>query len=850
MKVSISWIRDINSRYQSSADPMPGGIDELVERIGSQLGAVDELIDLGKKYKGIVVAKIISCEKHPNADKLSICLIDDGGVVKGVSRNKQGLVQVVCGASNVRAALLVAWIPPGVVVPSTFDNDPLVLERREIRGIASNGMLASPKELGLGDNQEGILIIDEQLKPGSLFAGALGLDDYIIDIENKMFTHRPDLFGMLGIARELAGIQGHVFRSPAWYRHNTKLPNSNSRDTHPLRIDNQISKLVPRFMAAVLKDVKIKPSPNWLATRLAAVGVKPINNIVDLTNYFMLETGQPLHAYDYDKLKALNPKSKHVSLGIRMSKHGESLSLIGKKEIALQKGGIVITAGNIAVGLGGVMGGSSTEVDNNTKNVVLECATFDMNTTRKTAMSYGLYTDAATRFTKGQSPLQNTAVLAKVVEEAGRQAGGRLSGKIHDDNHLSPSVVKSGSLHSPVKVAPDFINSRLGLQLLGSQIEKLLLNVEFKIIKDGNGLVVTAPFWRTDIEIPEDIVEEVGRLYGYDHLPLVLPQRDTTPAVKNQKIMFKYRLRNLLASAGGNEVLTYSFVKEALLKGAYQDPKDAYHVRNALSPDLQYYRPSLVPSLLEKVHLNIKSGFDRFLLFELGVCHVKAVIDSEGLPTQLNRLSVVTSSGQKDLSAPYYHARQMVEYLAERLNINKIEFRPLTPGLKLSKQWEITAAAYEPYRFAAVVAEDAIVGLVGEPCISLRQLLKLPTATAMLELDIDILHQKSSTSSYKPLNKYPETSQDICLRTDIDMSFEKINKVVSDETSKLGSKYAYQWGLKPLDIFHKKGDSLHKQITWRVSLVHNDRTLTTGETNKFIDELAKEVHVKIGATKV
>src|SRR3989344_2724669 len=255
MKVSVNWIRDINDKYQCSADPMPKGINALVEKIGAQLGAIDEVIDLGKKYQGIVVAKVIKCQKHPNADKLSVCLIDDGKAVKNAKRDKEGLVGVVCGAPNVAAGQLIAWIPPGITVPATADKEPFVLEAREIRGVISNGMIASQKELDLGDNHTGILVIEDanskvqtpKIKPGMPFADVYELDDHIIDIENKMFTHRPDLFGMLGIGRELAGIQGHVFKSPPWYREDAQIPKSNARNDHKLLIKNGLPKLVPRF---------------------------------------------------------------------------------------------------------------------------------------------------------------------------------------------------------------------------------------------------------------------------------------------------------------------------------------------------------------------------------------------------------------------------------------------------------------------------------------------------------------------------------------------------------------------------------------------------------------------------
>jgi len=302
MKVSINWIREIIKNDQCSADPMPKGIDVLVDKIGAQLGAVEEVIDLGKKYQGVVVAKVVSCQKHPNADKLSFCLIDDAKAVKRVKRDAKGLIKVVCGAPNVAAGQLVAWIPPGVTVPSTLAKDPFVLETRKIRGEISNGMIASLKELDLGDDHTGILVIDEPAKAGQPFAQVYDLDDYIIDIENKMFTHRPDCFGMLGVARELAGIQGMVFRSPKWYL-SDKTSVNHKTDDKLLSVKNEVPKLVPRFMMQVVKNVKVRPSSMQIQSHLTRVGVRPVNNIVDITNYLMLESAQPIHAYDYDKVK-------------------------------------------------------------------------------------------------------------------------------------------------------------------------------------------------------------------------------------------------------------------------------------------------------------------------------------------------------------------------------------------------------------------------------------------------------------------------------------------------------------------------------------------------------------------
>src|SRR5665811_423238 len=332
MKVSLNSIRGLNKRYGCAEDVAAIGVDKLVEKIGAQLGAVEEVINLGERYKGIVIAKVVSCEKHPNADKLTVCKIDDGGVVKDVERDKDGLAQVVCGAPNCREGLSVAWLPPGSTVPQTIGKEPLVIEAREIRGHKSNGMLASPKELALGDNHTGILEIDGDHKPGTDFAEALGLkDDVVLDIENKMFTHRPDCFGFLGVARELAGIQDMPFKSPDWYVTDPKFPGIETGELK-LEIKNELPELVPRFTAITMRDVQVGPSPVWLQVELAKASQKSVNNIVDYTNFFMLETGQPLHAYDYDKVKALSD-SEGATIVIRNPRSDEKLKLLNGKEI-------------------------------------------------------------------------------------------------------------------------------------------------------------------------------------------------------------------------------------------------------------------------------------------------------------------------------------------------------------------------------------------------------------------------------------------------------------------------------------------------------------------------------------
>lgn len=851
MKVSLNWIRSINDRYHCASDPAPDGIDKLVEKIGSQLGAVEEVINLGERYKGIVVVKIVACKKHQDADKLTVCTVDDGGVVKDVNRSGQGYVEVVCGAPNVRAGMLAVWIPPGATVPSTMAKDPLVVDARDIRGVISHGMLASPKELALSDDHEGLLEIDEEAAPGTLLAKLYELDDYIVDIENKMFTHRPDLFGMLGIARELAGIQQHVFKSPDWYSADAKLMPGNNRDTHPLTIKNEVPKLVPRFMAVVMKDVKVKPSPLWLQTKLSRVGVRPVNNIVDLTNFHMLTTAQPLHAYDYEKVRTLSG-DKHPSLIVRMSKDSEKLKLLGGKEISLNTAAVVIATRAKAIGLGGVIGGVDTEVDENSKNIIFECASFDMNTTRRTAMAYGLFTEAATRFTKDQSPLQNSAVLTKLVEDAKRIAGGRPVGEMYDDNHIRRDVLERGSVYPPVVLQTDFINQRLGLELPTKKILDLLSNVEFKVQHKGGQLEISAPFWRTDIEIAEDIVEEVGRLYGYDKLPLSLPSRDLVPASVEPLLAFKAYLREILTMTGGNEVLTYSFVDGRLLEQADQDKAKAHHIRNALSPDLQYYRLSLVPSLLASVHANIKAGFERFALYELGKTHQKGINDKESLPAEMERLGIVVAQNQtlKQAGSSFFGAKYLITYLLNKLNIDKVTFKLLTEVNNLPERWQQTVASFAPEHSAVILSDDKVLGIVGEPTAKLHSALKLPSRCSQVELDIQVLQSLAKPPKYKPLNRYPSTHQDLCLRVKTDISYGQLTEALEQHLEEAAAKQGYDYTLYPLDIFRRPGEHDHRQITWRITLAHPQRTLTTKEVNHLLDGLAAKAKQELKAERV
>lgn len=841
MKISLNW-----AQYYSNVDLMKGlTVDEMVAKIGAQLGEIDEVINVGARYKGIVVVNVVECIKHPNADKLSICKVDDGGVTKNVERDKDGLVQVVCGAPNVRKGISVAWLPPGSIVPSTYDAEQFTLEARALRGETSNGMLASATELAISEDHSGLLEIDEKVKPGTPFADVYNMDDTIVDVENKMFTHRPDCFGILGVTRELAGIQDKKFESPKWYLEPTPYKSGKSDAIKGYGVTIEIGELCPRYMLIGMDNIKVGPSPIWLQSYLSRVGIRPINNIVDMTNYLMMLTGQPLHAFDFDKVA----KDGVANIVVRKPRKGEKMSLLDGKTIEPRKDAILICDQDKPIALGGVMGGNNSEIDENTTRILIECANFDMYNIRRTAMEHGLFTDSVTRFNKGQSPWQCPAVLHKAVAMVQElSAGATPIGKAVDGQDKSVE-----RYNKPVTITPQFINERLGLELTAKDITRYVENVEFKVEQKAKELHITAPFWRTDIAIPEDIVEEVGRLIGYDKLPLELPKRSLKPTVRNPELELKITIRNILASSGANEVLTYNFVHSNLLERAGQDPDQAFQLSNALSPDLQYFRMGLAPSLLDKVHSNIKAGFDEFALFEINKTHNKLHSDDdEGkLPKEFPLLALVFAANKKAANkyagAAFYQAKRYLDQLADSLGFS-LTYVPIKK--------DIDYPVAKPYNYkrsaiAQVTGTDISLGMVGEYKTSVSKGFKLPAFCAGFELGLGELQRAvEQGSSYTPLSKYPKTQQDISFKIKEAVKYQRVYTVVQTALAKAEIEHGYEWNIEPLDIYQGKDTTAYKHVTFRITLTHFERTLTTEEVNTLLDQVAKAAHKELQATRL
>lgn len=816
MIISVNWLKKYTDIDVS--------IDQLATLIGARLVEIEEVVNIGEKYQGVIVAKVVECSPLEGSDHLNVTKIDDGGVSQTVERDENGLVQVVCGAPNVRQGLTVAWLPPESTVPETYGTaEPFVLGAKPLRGVLSNGMLASARELDLYDDHSGILEIDKEAAPGSSFAELYELNDYILDIENKSLTHRPDAFGVIGFAREVAAIQGKEFKNPDWLADLVPvIENDGSAEAPAVKIEQ--ADLSDRFQAIVLSGVDEKAtSPILMQTYLARSGVRPINASVDVSNYLMLLTGQPSHTYDYDKLKAI--AGDDFTIRVRSARPGEKLVLLDGKEVTLDEADVVIAAGEIAVGLAGIMGGQSTIVDDSTKAVILEVATFDLYHMRSSQMRHGIFSEAVTRFTKGIPAPLSSPVMVEAVRMLTEQTGAKVTSGAIDDypGRRDPIVIKVTEKH---------VNDTLGTQFAAEDIASILENVGFEVSFDGLEATVTVPYWREDIHIPEDLIEEVGRIAGFDTINLTLPRRDFVAVRPTEFDELRSYIRSRLVRGGANEVLTYSFVHGDLLTKVGQNPEDAYRIVNSISPDLQYYRLSLTPSLLSHVQPNSKAGYDSFALFECNKVHRKPEgLNDENVPIEFDSIALVLTHNKKAGSA-YYEAKAQLEYVLESLGIS-VTYAPLADDT-------ITNKPFEPKRSALIIESTtgAVLGVIGEYRKPVQKAFKLPEYTAGFEINprafLEITQKLEP--SYRPLSRYPGTERDVCFQVSNAVSYEK---VVATAKAALQEEKLIT-NIQPVDIYQADGSET-KNITIRIQLTSYDKTLTSDEVGQVMDRVINTV---------
>ena len=787
MRISLNWLK----KYVE----IPVSDEELVRLIGARLVEVEGVIDETHKYDNIYVVRVARCEKIPDTH-LTLCQIDVGGVnLNKVEKNADGLVQVVCGAPNVRAGMFAVWIAPGAIVPASVREDaPFVIGKRKMRGYESNGMLAGADELDFDDKHEKIVEIDpEKAQPGDLLSDVFGLSDYILEIENKSLTHRPDCFGIIGFAREVAGILGQKFDEPDFYTHEEVFPRGflvqsgngvKSKDDE-LVIEIADSLICPRYSGAKLKITEMGGREKYLSEMqvlIAKSGMMPVSRIVDITNYVMLLTGQPLHAFDADKFLAVGGTDQ-AKIGVRLAKNGEKLVLLDGSEVELNGDDIVITSNDKSVALAGAMGGQSTMIDDNTKNVILESASFSLYNLRKTQMAHGIFSEAITRFTKGTPAAGTFSVLAEAIKEIG--------GKVFSVNDCFP-----GWRELPdIEISVDEINGLLGTDYSDKLIIKTLENVGFFIKRKKNGLKIGAPGWRTDIHIKEDIIEEVGRLLGYDNIEPILPLHGT--ASNNKVLELKSQIRDTLYRFGANEVLTYSFVSGRLMERVRQEMNNAYKIVNSISPELQFVRQSIVPSLLEKAYVNQKLPVEKFAMFEMNEVHRKEWgLNDEGVPAGRISLGFVLAE-RKNTETAYYMAKKYVASLMNELGVS-VDF------VKLEGE-SAELRPFEPKRSAIITSKDGdYLGVVGEFRNSVRNEFKLAPYLAGFEL-VDLDKIIELVQSKRRIEFGPVRTEDLTLTTD---------KTYADVLKEVQKQYP-DATIEPLYVYQAPGQKT-RNISFRI----------------------------------
>ncbi len=829
MIISVNWLKKF-------VPDLPE-INELSKLIGARLVEIESIENLNEKYKDVIIARVISAKKVEGSDHLNLCKIDDGGKRDGVERDENGFIQVVCGASNVREGLFVAWLPPKAIVPETFGGENFQLSARKLMGNMSNGMIASLRELGLGDEHDGILEISPEafengLQAGDSFAEKFELNDYLLEVENKSLTHRPDCFGIIGFAREVAGILEQKFVEPDFIKQSDfgfEVNNDKS-----ITVDAQDSEICERYTAAVFDVSDISKNPNLTLekTYLLRSGMRPIDVITDLANELMLETGQPLHTFDFDKLVKING-SENVKMTVRKAFENEELELLDGRKIKMSQNDIVIATGENgenAVALAGAMGGKSTEIDENTTRILVESATFNLYNLRNTQMRHGIFSEAITRFTKGVPEMMSRKVLDLFGTEL-LALGGKSLSEVADSK---------GDFYynkSEISVSKDKINQILGTNFSSEEIQKTLENVGI-LTKNDNSETFIVPFWRNDLHIEEDLIEEVGRLNGYDNIKLQLPKR-TFRAVKKAKIdLLQSEIREILVASGANEILTYTFVHGDLLKKAGQDPKNAYKIVNSISPELQYYRQTLTPSLLSKVNQNIRAGFSEFAIFEMNKITEKMLgLNEENVPFEQKKLAFVYTKNKGENA--FFEAKNYADFLFKKLGL-KVEF------VKFDLSKSPLSTEFEPKRSALIQVSNSegekILGVIGEFKKKIQKALKLPESTAGFELDLGILLENTGRTSVKikDFSKFQSVERDISINVDESRQFAEIFDIFKDISSEFKG---VEIETLPMDIFNN-GDGT-KNISIRFKVTPFEKTLNGDEIRDIMQKI-EEKAVKNG----
>ncbi|MFI5267162.1 MAG: phenylalanine--tRNA ligase subunit beta [Chloroflexota bacterium] len=806
MRVPLKWL----SRYVE-LDRDAQELAKLLNAAGTEVARIDRT---GSTWDQLRVAEILKIEKHPNADRLALATVNTGSET----------MTVVCGAPNIAVGQKVPFAPVGATIQGT------VLEARPIRGIKSEGMLCAADELGLSPDHAGILVLEASETPGTALDRVLGVEG----VELEVTPNRSDCLGIVGVAREVAALTGKVLRMPS-----IQLEESGEAIEHRFKLRIDAPDLCPRFVARLVTDVTIAQSPWWLQSLLHAAGVRAINNVVDVTNFIMLEWGKPIHAYDYDSLRGRE-------IIVRRATDGEELTTLDGVERTLSSDMLVIADAEGADGMAGIMGGAGSEVRDSTRNVLLESADFNAVNMRRTARKLGMHSEAVRRFERGVDPDITAVAADHACYWFAQLAGGAVAPGRIDVDHLD---------HAPRKI--DFEVSETG-RLLGKSygsehVADVLRRVGFTVDGGAERLRVTVPSWRLDVREPVDLVEEVARIIGYDDLPVTIPegaipQAPAQPVEWTERMALEDELRGVLKGAGFSETVTYSLVSGTANRRVVVDEEELFEtpslltalfieplkLANAMTEEQEYLRTSLLPSLLQVYDLNRRHSSQGLRFFEMGRAYWQRMND---LPEERKVLGMLAAGAWEPASrlgkgheAGFSEMRGAIDLVLWQCGV-EAQFAPVEhPSL-------------HPGRAAEVRAGEELVGYFGELHPLVRERLDLPAGAVLVsELDLEVLSRHRGIGRrYQPIRRFPSVGRQLTVALDLEVTAERAREVIL----RAGGELLIDLTLA--DVFALPDGK--RSLSYSFTLQSDAKTLTDEEANEVRDRIMEVLGHELGAVQ-
>lgn len=797
MKVSLKWLQD----YVNLALPT----QELVEKLTMSGTEVSGTEVVGANWEGISVGQVIALEKHPNADRLQLATID----------LKEERITVVTGAPNLEEGQKVPFARVGAQLIDGHTSEPLKLKPAKIRGVTSEGMVCSEKELGISDRHEGIMILPPEAPVGIPLSQYLG--DTILDL--KTTPNRPDCLSVIGIAREVAALTGQATHIPDVSYAEQESPIQDS-----VSVEIADPELCPRYCASLVTDVKIGPSPQWMQQRLLASGMRPISNIVDITNYVMLEYGQPLHAFDYKEVKG-----KKVI--VRRARDDESLFTLDGIERDLDHNMLIIADEKDPIALAGVMGGADSEVIDTTTSILLESANFNGASIRRTSMRLNLRSEASSRFEKGISPELTPIALRRATQLLIEVAGGKAAKGIAD-------VYPGKRDKKPISLPKERVGRILGVELDTERIREVMSSLGFssELIGASGDLMVTVPYWRTDVQLADDLIEEIARIIGYDEIPTTMLRGEIPERMPAPLLALKETIRDLLVGCGMQEVITYSLVSQAMLDKIDPHGKisPALRAANPMTLEQEYLRTSLRGGLLATFSANEKREHNSIRLFEVGKVYFPMGND---LPEEREMLAGVLGgprfnrswlSGEDMLD--FFDAKGVLETVFSRLQVTA-SFEPVEdPNLV-------------PGRTAEIIVNGQKVGVLGEVHPITAGAFDISSQpVSLFEVDLEkLLSFAGAELTYQPIPRFPGIVRDLALVVDAGLAASRVQGII--QSFPLVSQVTL------FDVY--RGDQVprgKKSLAFSIRYQSLQRTLTDEEVDSTQQEIIERLQRELGAT--